>query len=53
MYIDVVEDYMEAMFKLMLITSSVQCESGFTGKVKANLKRCICSVCKSRIYVGV
>jgi len=39
----------EAVIKLMLMTRNEQSECGFTGKGKAILKPCICSVCKSRL----
>jgi len=37
---------MEAVIKLMPITRNVQCEFRFTGKGKAILKPCVCSVCE-------
>jgi len=43
----VVEGCMEAVIKLMIITRNVQSESDFTGKGKAVIKPCVCSVCQS------
>jgi hypothetical protein len=45
-YTHLVEDYMEAVIQLMLITRNVQCESDFTGKGKAVLKPCVHSLCQ-------
>jgi len=40
----VIEGYMESVIKLMLMPRNEKCESGFTWKGKAILKRCVCSV---------